>query len=424
MPLRKREFIGNLTKKGLIRKIIVGGILVTVLLVAWFSVPAIIDYIFGGGNRNGYGTHDDLPDDWKTDYDQTELDFNITIIFDPNALDDLPMDFLDWFDPDDIDVGNNFGDFNISNFDIPIFTYEDLITDYGPMGWQPYDPSYRMMRQGVYDTLSADGSSWSKGSTADVFLPDEYIEPNLGNTLENTGARSIRFNLSSLSNVNMRAPMFPFTPRYGNNTLRSTLNDNWDTDYYINDESAWLVDSYDDVSLQVSESGNPGNLTYSILSDPTMNPSLAMTLKSESEEPSDMDTTGFENFMQIPGNDLGVYRSSHPEYNQFFTDLDAAVNPFTQDAGTICDYIRDQLNLNYTYFIGEPERPDQSEDMIEWFLGRPGLAYPNGSGTPYDFASAFVMLARGFGIPARMVTGFYDYDEDGVITLANVYAWA
>jgi len=53
---------------------------------------------------------------------------------------------------------------------------------------------------------------------------------------------------------------------------------------------------------------------------------------------------------------------------------------------------------NYDVFTSFPARPGAGQDMVEWFLSRPKTTYPNASGTPYDFATAFTMLARAFDI--------------------------
>ncbi|MHA1683117.1 MAG: transglutaminase domain-containing protein [Promethearchaeota archaeon] len=426
MPMRKRAFLGRLVKKTVIKKVSITSLLVVLLLVAWFSLPALWDLILGNGNRGGYNTHDDIPDDWTT-YPQIPLNFNFTpdILFNLSALNgtngfnlsDIPIDLFNLLDPNSINLTGDFSNFNLSNFDIPVFTYED-INGYSPITGR------EMMRQSVYDTLSADGSSWSKSQTSTVNLPPQY-QLSEGESW----VRVVRFNLTSLQTVTLRTPMFPYEPRYVDNSLSSTGDNWWDYNYGIPDDGAMKMDPYEVVSTQFYANSSPGNLTYYIQNDYSMDPGQELWYNSSwrrrSDTILDWDPSNFSNALQIPGNDLSNYLATRPSFNSVYSNISSRVNVNTDSMSHIMWVIKNKLEADYSYFTGMPiERPPSGQDMVEWFLSRPAATFTNGSGTPYDFASAFVLLARAFGIPARMVTGWWDYENDNIIQIGNIYAWA
>ena len=64
--------------------------------------------------------------------------------------------------------------------------------------------------------------------------------------------------------------------------------------------------------------------------------------------------------------------------------------------------IERHLRENYTYAQADAteERPPEGHDPVDWFL------FESGVGTSGNFSSAFVLLARSVGIPARVVSGW------------------
>ena len=64
--------------------------------------------------------------------------------------------------------------------------------------------------------------------------------------------------------------------------------------------------------------------------------------------------------------------------------------------------IEDHLRSNYTYaFADSPDdHPPAGRDPVDWFL------FQSGEGTCGNFSSAFVLLARSVGLPARVVSGW------------------
>ena len=84
--------------------------------------------------------------------------------------------------------------------------------------------------------------------------------------------------------------------------------------------------------------------------------------------------------------------------------LDLAVEITAQHSGPYrkAAAIERHLKENYTYAQADAteERPPEGHDPVDWFL------FESGVGTSGNFSSAFVILARSVGIPARVVSGW------------------
>ena len=100
--------------------------------------------------------------------------------------------------------------------------------------------------------------------------------------------------------------------------------------------------------------------------------------------------------------------------------LRALAGRFTR--GATSDYIKAlsiMRKLLLEYKINENATPPTGTDRLEWFL------LESHEGTPYDFASAFVVLARLSGLPARLVKGLYidAVPQRQVVTEENIHYW-
>ncbi|ASJ10504.1 hypothetical protein A3L12_03910 [Thermococcus sp. P6] len=84
-----------------------------------------------------------------------------------------------------------------------------------------------------------------------------------------------------------------------------------------------------------------------------------------------------------------------------------------EKALAIAEYLRTH------YRVGNAEPPNGT-DRLTWFL------FESGEGNAYDFASAFVVLARLEGLPARLVEGLYveAVPQEQVVTERNRHFWA
>lgn len=98
---------------------------------------------------------------------------------------------------------------------------------------------------------------------------------------------------------------------------------------------------------------------------------------------------------------------------------------YLQEAGSDAEILErlESLFRGYTYTLepGElPETVQSPEDFVDYFL------FETGKGYCTHFASAFVLLARSQGIPARYVQGFYAKKGDArevTITSDMAHAW-
>ena len=84
--------------------------------------------------------------------------------------------------------------------------------------------------------------------------------------------------------------------------------------------------------------------------------------------------------------------------------------------------IEQYLKANYTYRLADPtlEGPSPGQDPVDWFL------FESREGTCGNFSSAFVMLARSVGLPARVVSGWAisPTAEAQVVHTDQAHQWA
>ena len=84
--------------------------------------------------------------------------------------------------------------------------------------------------------------------------------------------------------------------------------------------------------------------------------------------------------------------------------------------------IEEYLQSNYSYAFYEPggPRPPSGRDPVDWFL------FDHREGTCGVFSSAFVVLARSVGIPARVVSGWAigQTDDGQIVYLDQAHQWA
>ena len=81
------------------------------------------------------------------------------------------------------------------------------------------------------------------------------------------------------------------------------------------------------------------------------------------------------------------------------------------------------LKTNYAYAFADPSgggRPPSSRDPVDWFL------FDHKEGTCGVFSSAFVVMARSIGLPARVVSGWAvsDTEEPQTVKLNQAHQWA
>ncbi len=420
----RRRFLGELTRGQIIKNAVVGGVLIGVLLGVWFGYPAVLNLITG--TRGGYETHE--PDIWTPDdepYVLTEISFNDTFNPPPGfEFDDYARDFWsDHFNAGDTEVDSSFSDFNSSNWNMPLFYYNDV---------GDYSPVIEYMRHNCYDTLNDDGTGWSRNSQLSYTLGSEnrYYTPF-------DWSREIKININTNASVDLRLPFFPNKPIYYNGSLRLTdIGGEPGNVQYLPDGDTLSIEYRNDLVVGAANQLPPdtvANLTYNVDIDWMADPSFQDSYKygsMPSVVPYGNIPAPLVNYLQIPlvdpgTRELGPYLATHPNFATAYYNILIGNNLDKQSNETwvILHAIDEYIRSNYDLFATYPERPGAGVDMVEWFLQRPKTSYPNAGGSTYDFAAAFTMLARAFNIPTRLVIGYYDWDFDGEVTPANIYAW-
>ena len=145
-------------------------------------------------------------------------------------------------------------------------------------------------------------------------------------------------------------------------------------------------------------------------------------------------TTGYEWWSVLPGpSESELNRAvpvADPTYTQLPDDLDGRIYDLAQQitAGHRTPYakasaLESYLRSNYAYVLGKdstkPRRP-AGFDGVEWFL------FETQEGTCGQFSSAFTVLARSVGLPARVVSGWMISSNPGtqIVYSDQGHQWA
>ena len=122
--------------------------------------------------------------------------------------------------------------------------------------------------------------------------------------------------------------------------------------------------------------------------------------------------------------------ATDPTYTQLPADLPSRIRVLAQQvtAEARSDYgkaraLERYLKTNYTYSFADGSgqgRPPPGHDPVDWFL------FEHQEGTCGVFSSAFVVMARSIGIPARVVSGWAIAATPGeqVVKLNQAHQWA
>ncbi len=165
------------------------------------------------------------------------------------------------------------------------------------------------------------------------------------------------------------------------------------------------------------------NMTYNLFgldlrSNDEIN-SRADTVTNPTQEYLDLLTM----FTQIPPN-LQTYLANNLFFEYHYNILNNTIINENDNAFVIANKIRNYLQTNF-YLYYTPS-PDPGRDAVDWFCEQQQGLWP-------DFASAFSIFSRAFGVASRFVTGFNsrwiepftDYGEETfAIKYKNLYNWA
>ena len=121
--------------------------------------------------------------------------------------------------------------------------------------------------------------------------------------------------------------------------------------------------------------------------------------------------------------------SSDPTYTQLPDDLPQRVRDLALQVtrGQISPYLKAKaletfLRTRYSYAFAAPggSQPERAQDPVDWFL------FGSREGTCGQFSTAFVVLARSVGIPARVVSGWAitQTDQPQTVHSNQAHQWA
>ncbi len=137
---------------------------------------------------------------------------------------------------------------------------------------------------------------------------------------------------------------------------------------------------------------------------------------------------------EIPAYSAGLYATATPASDPTYTELPSGLPPRIRDlaldvtSGHTSTYakakaIEEYLASNYTYKFADVSGrggPPPGRDPMDWFL------FNSKEGTCGVFSSAFVVMARSIGIPARVVSGWAITPQEGpqVVYSDQAHQWA
>jgi transglutaminase-like putative cysteine protease len=173
-------------------------------------------------------------------------------------------------------------------------------------------------------------------------------------------------------------------------------------------------------SIEIDECGNlkgawtlVKGLEYEVWSDEPLYDMKAMRaegIPGDTEE--ERLHAAYSRFMRIP-------RNHSDEFYELARKLTGPQDNWLVQSESICNYLR----KNYKYSLEKTSKNSGNyKNAVDRFL------FESKQGDCKDFSSAFVMLCRASGIPARLVIGFAPGDFDAasgtrIIKLKNTHAW-
>lgn len=196
-------------------------------------------------------------------------------------------------------------------------------------------------------------------------------------------------------------------------------------EYWFDPQSSILYkDLFNVASINLNfDSEYSGNLTYDLFEESVLSPD-ELNESALIEIPAPIKHQ-YDQYLQIPG-DLNFYLQNNPNFKSHYDVLDAIIdyadNTYVK-ANKIRNYLQENFEVDFFH-----SRPATGEDVVEWFCGTQ-------SGIFSDFAAAFTVFARAFGIASRYVDGFNSrYTEESynqwegknyyTIKRLNLYSWS
>ena len=189
--------------------------------------------------------------------------------------------------------------------------------------------------------------------------------------------------------------------------------------------------------IQVYPAGTFSRLPYGMLPTSLLLRSISLNgviHPFSSTFSTDLSVESFSWFADIPSYSAGQHNSavaaSDFTYTQLPSDMPERIRQLAMGitAGHSTPYAKAKaleryLKTNYTYRFADPsgaDSPPPGRDPMDWFL------FDHREGTCGIFSSAFVVLARSIGIPARVVSGWAiaAWGETQTVYTDQAHQWA
>jgi len=133
-------------------------------------------------------------------------------------------------------------------------------------------------------------------------------------------------------------------------------------------------------------------------------------------------------YVQLPP-DIDVYKANNPFFFNHFQILDGIIDS-NDNAFMVANKIRNYLQYQFTFPTDPADYnpPPDGRDIVDWFC-------ETQQGVWSDFAAAFCVFTRAFGVASRFVNGFHSqgiqevidnewFQPTFAIKYANLYNWA
>lgn len=402
------------------KKRVLGIVLIAVLLISMFAFSTVLLNLLFGTQRYDFN---DSPFD-KDEIDEEELtpyfpweDFNVSDI-PPEDLEDLLdmlSDLLDG-DSDDLDL-SQFSEGLLALL-ASALAEEEVFRVYGYSNFNEMDE--KLWKYECYDQYT--GTDWS--TSVPMQIDDFYTYYNYSSQYWYLDLLKIKMPLSpNASGKNSLAipSLFPipFIIKESfdaiNNISDSTLTS---TTLYKNLFNATKADLF-------FSSNDDVNLTYNLFgldlrSNDEIN-SNATTVTNPTPKYLDLLTM----YTQIPPN-LQTYLVNNLFFEYHYNILNNTIINENDNSFVIANKIRNYLQTNF--YLNYTPSPDPGRDAVDWFCEQQQGLWP-------DFASAFSIFSRAFGVASRFVSGFNsrwieelwdnnELDWGFAVKYKNLYNWA
>jgi len=410
----------DLLGKKINKKRVLGIVLIAILLISMFAFSTVLLNLLFGTQRSDF--NDSIED--KEEEDAPPLtpyfpweDFNVSDIS-PEDLEDLLdmlSDLLDG-DSDDLDL-SQFSEGLMALLASAAAEIE-VYKVYGYSDFNEMDE--KLWKYECYDQYT--GTDWS--TSVPMQIDDFYTYNNYSSQYWYLDLLKIKMALSpNASEKNSLAlpSLFPIpfiikeSINAINNLSVSTL---MSTTLYKNLFNATKADLF-------FSSNDDVNMTYNLFgldlrSNDEIN-SLADTVTNPTQEYLDLLTM----YTQIPPN-LQTYIANNLFFEYHYNILNNTIINENDNAFVIANKIRNYLQTNF--YLNYTPSPDPSRDAVDWFCEQQQGLWP-------DFASAFSIFSRAFGVASRFVTGFNsrwieefwdnnEFDWGFAVKYKNLYNWA